>query len=90
MTTIPDIKLELPESVNYSIANKIINVVLTYTQSQIKIYKVTSSDSNDTYYRYDLYIDGKNKYMKKKPNKQEIKNIQFFVSGIIYTMHSFE
>ena len=51
--------------------------------------KMTANDSNDTNYKYDIYIDGKNQYMKKMPNKAEINNLEQFCNGIIYTMATF-
>jgi hypothetical protein len=50
---------------------------------------MTANDSNDTNYKYDIYIDGKNQYMKKMPNKAEINNLEQFCNGIIYTMATF-
>jgi hypothetical protein len=50
---------------------------------------MTAEDSFDTNYRYNVYIDGSNEHMKRKPVKAEINNIEQFINGIIYTMKSF-
>jgi hypothetical protein len=84
-----DLKLNLCESVDNATANKISSCLCRYTNNQIKIFKMTASDSFDTNYRYDIYIDGNNQYMKKMPKKAEINNIEQFCNGIIYTMTSF-
>ncbi len=89
MTKKCDLKLNLCESVDNATANKISSCLCRYTNNKIRIFKMTANDSNDTNYKYDIYIDGKNQYMKKMPNKAEINNLEQFCNGIIYTMATF-
>lgn len=88
MAKIADIKIETSKPVKYQASSKIMQLVANYTDCRIRVYTVPNGDINGEYI-YDLYIDGSNKYMKKKPLKSEIQNIENFINGIIYTMNSF-
>jgi len=89
MAKIADIKLNLCESVDNATFTKIVFCLCRYTNNQIGVYRMTAEDSFDTNYRYNVYIDGSNEHMKRKPVKAEINNIEQFINGIIYTMKSF-